>query len=78
MRKAEITLTGEAAAVVEAALRPETAKPLSRATVSMERVGEELRLAIEAEDTAALRAAINSYLRWAAVAAGVRESVSNE
>ena len=37
--------------------------------------GRSLVLRIEAEDTGALRAALNSYLRWADVASGVVREV---
>jgi tRNA threonylcarbamoyladenosine modification (KEOPS) complex Pcc1 subunit len=48
------------------ALSPEIKKPLtSRSIVSMEKKGRLLVLRVKARDTAALRTALNSYLRWA-------------
>ncbi len=51
--------------IVLAALEPETKTSIStRSRVKVQGEGSTLRLSIEATDTAALRAAVNSYLRW--------------
>ena len=50
------------------ALEPEMDHEVSRATVEIEAHGDELVVRVEAEDVVALRAAINSYLRWAKLA----------
>jgi len=55
-------------AIVFKALEPETKSPLtSRSRVRVEGKGKKLTLSFEAEDTSALRAAMNSYLRWIAL-----------
>jgi len=47
------------------ALEPETKTPPSpRSRVKVEGRGSSLILSFEATDTSALRAAVNSYLRW--------------
>jgi len=47
------------------ALKPETKTPPSfRSRVKVEGRGSSLILSFEATDTSALRAAVNSYLRW--------------
>jgi tRNA threonylcarbamoyladenosine modification (KEOPS) complex Pcc1 subunit len=47
------------------ALAPEAgAPPTSRAKTILEKKGEFLILKVEAEDTVALRATLNAYLRW--------------
>ncbi len=47
------------------ALKPETCSPASsRSKVKMIKEGNSLNLVFEAQDTSALRAAINSYLNW--------------
>ena len=57
------------AEAVRRALRPEEALPAStRCRASVQRRKNVLYLCVEAEDTAALRAALNSFLRWAIVA----------
>ena len=77
MRRATITLSGPDADVVYEALRPETGRDVPKARVSMHVVRNRLTLTIDAEDTGALRAAVNSYLRWADVAARVRREVTS-
>jgi len=47
------------------ALQPETkTAPAARSKVQVRGEGRNLILSFEAKDTSALRAAINSYLRW--------------
>lgn len=47
------------------ALKPEVKKPTSsRSRENLEKEGMFLILKIEADDTVALRAALNAYLRW--------------
>ena len=54
--------------VVLKALKPETEKPLtSRSRVQIKGKEKTLKLIFEAKDTSALRAMINSYLRWIAL-----------
>lgn len=51
------------------ALLPETRKPTtSRSRISIEGKDKTLIIRIETKDTSALRATLNSYLRWAALA----------
>ncbi len=54
--------------MLEAALRPESSRPLPRTEVSFREAADDLLLEIVAQDTTALRAALNSYLRWASTA----------
>jgi tRNA threonylcarbamoyladenosine modification (KEOPS) complex Pcc1 subunit len=64
--------------VVAEALLPEMSERIPRTKVSVERRAGEVAITIEADDQTALRAALNSYIRWANVAeetakeAGVR------
>jgi len=76
MRRATIVLSGPEAVVVYQALRPETGRDVPKARVSMRSARNRLTLTIDADDTSALRAAVNSYLRWADVAARVRREVT--
>ncbi len=47
------------------ALTPEANAPVTRrANVKLKKDGSELTLTVEADDTVALRATLNSYLRW--------------
>src|SRR2546426_1067477 len=56
-------------------LRPEPGRAVPKARVAMRSAPGRLPLTIDADDTGALRAAVNSYLRWADVAARVRHEV---
>lgn len=73
MRRATLTFTGPEVRVVQGALQPEAGREIPKARVTLRSVAGKLILTIDAEDTSALRAAVNSYLRWADVAARVRQ-----
>ena len=66
--KAQIRLEFDSEKQIETlldALTPEAeAPPTHRSTVKLDRDGCCLMLAVEAEDTVALRATLNAYLRW--------------
>jgi tRNA threonylcarbamoyladenosine modification (KEOPS) complex Pcc1 subunit len=71
----EFTFGGvrEAEAVLQS-LRPEKILPKStRCKVALSRRQSVLCLRVDAEDTAALRAALNSFLRWTMVAKNMIE-----
>ncbi len=76
MPRATITLEGPEAAVVRKALAPEAGRDVPKAKVTVAGSGRTVTITIEAEDTGALRAAVNSYLRWSDVAARVRGEVT--
>lgn len=46
------------------ALKPETKRPSHRSKVNIGRDGSFIILNVEAKDTVALRATLNTYLRW--------------
>ena len=77
MRRATITFAGPDARVVYESLRPEAGRDIPKARVSLRAARGRVTLRIDAEDTSALRAAVNSYLRWADVAARVRREVTS-
>lgn len=63
--------------VVLEALKPETrTPPTRRSKVQMKGEGNSLTLNFKASDTSALRAAINSYLRWILLTKTILESVT--
>ncbi len=76
MPRATITLEGPEASVVRQALAPEAGRDVPKARVSVSGTAKKVVITIEAEDTGALRAAVNSYLRWSDVAARVRGEVT--
>ena len=63
--------------IVLEALKPETrTPPTRRSKVQIKGEGNSLTLNFKASDTSALRAAINSYLRWILLTKTILESVS--
>ena len=77
MPRATITLEGPEAPVVRKALAPEAGRDVPKARVSVTGTGRTVSITVDAEDTGALRAAVNSYLRWTDVAARVRQEVTS-
>ena len=60
------------------ALKPETLSPPSRRSKAYVKVdGKTLILKFEAADTTALRAALNSYMRWIKLAVEILEFLEN-
>jgi tRNA threonylcarbamoyladenosine modification (KEOPS) complex Pcc1 subunit len=74
--RAVITYEGAGAGVIRDALRPEAGREIPRAQVSVHGEGDRVVIDVETDDTPALRAALNSYLRWAQVALDVSRAVS--
>ncbi|UCE73137.1 MAG: hypothetical protein JSV56_08850 [Methanomassiliicoccales archaeon] len=66
MKKAKITLkkSGRIADVVAKSLLPETERNIPRTHVDVQEDEDTIYIEIRANDVSALRAAINSYLRW--------------
>ena len=75
MPRATITFAGPDARILHGALGPETGRDIPKARVSMHAGTGRLTLTIDADDTSALRAALNSYLRWSDVALRVLREV---
>jgi len=66
--RAELRLRTESPDVVAGALSPETTETIPRTRVQVEALEGEVVIRIEADDNSALRAALNSYIRWTNVA----------
>ena len=61
----DIKLPKRAIDILLISLEPESKTPSSeRSTVKLSRTEDGIRLIVVANDTSALRAALNSYLRW--------------
>jgi tRNA threonylcarbamoyladenosine modification (KEOPS) complex Pcc1 subunit len=65
---ADLTVRTERPDVVAGALAPELAEKIPRTRIEVVKGDGEVRIHIEADDNNALRAALNSYIRWANVA----------
>jgi tRNA threonylcarbamoyladenosine modification (KEOPS) complex Pcc1 subunit len=66
--RAELIVKTERPDVVAGALSPELAEHIPRTKISVESRAGEVAITIEADDQTALRAALNSYIRWTNVA----------
>jgi len=66
--RAELTIRTRNAGVVLGALSPEMSERVPRTTVEVVAGEGEVTIKVEAEDLASMRAALNSYIRWADVA----------
>lgn len=66
--RAELTFRTLNADAVAGSLSPETAERIPRTRIEVERGEGEVTIRVEAQDLASLRAALNSYIRWANVA----------
>ncbi|HUL38996.1 MAG TPA: KEOPS complex subunit Pcc1 [Methanomassiliicoccales archaeon] len=68
MPSAVLSLTGPGASTVFGAISPEAGREIPRTKVQADLEGDRMVLRIEARDLPALRAALNSYLRWIKIA----------
>ncbi|MCJ7712990.1 hypothetical protein MUO66_00825 [Candidatus Bathyarchaeota archaeon] len=59
------------------ALKPETKKSGNRSKVNIDKDGSLIILNVEAKDTVALRAVLNTYLRWIGSAIDALEVITN-
>ena len=76
MMKACVRIQAEGAAgMLAEALSPESRDDVSRSEMTINEENGELVIRVEAEDIVALRAAINSYLRWTKLAIDTKEAI---
>ncbi len=73
--RATLTLRTEHAEVVSRALSPELTEKIPRTKVDVTTGDGEVVIGVDAEDLTALRAALNSYIRWSNVAEETAEEV---
>ena len=68
-----LEVQGAVAKAVEGALAVEAGGGLPRVSARLERTEDDLNVHLMSEDLPSLRAAINSFLRWASMAAEVAQ-----
>ncbi len=78
MYSASITLKGVDSDMLSRALGPELESGFNRAKIDLERSSDGLTLELKADDVNALRAAINSYLRWLKIIEELKDEVSDK
>jgi KEOPS complex subunit Pcc1 len=66
--RAELSVRTPYSKVIQGSLSPELGERIPRTSVEVEARDDEIVVRIEAEDQNALRAALNSYIRWMNVA----------
>ena len=62
MLSARLRIVSPDAGAIASSLKPEAGRELPRTTVGIERSGDTVLVSIDAKDTTAMRAALNSYL----------------
>ena len=72
---ARLSFLPEEAAYLKTVLGPEVEREVPKCYVTWVLDADEGHLVIEADDLGALRAALNSYMRWTYLALGVRKNV---
>ena len=79
MMRAEIRIIDpERSGFLAETLRPELTEELNRSTVKVVLKDSELTIHITAEDVVALRASMNSYLRWMKLALDTEVAIGGE
>jgi tRNA threonylcarbamoyladenosine modification (KEOPS) complex Pcc1 subunit len=68
-----LEVQGAVAKAVEGALAVEAGEGLPRVSTQLERIDDDLNIYLRSEDLPSLRAGINSFLRWASMAAEVAQ-----
>jgi len=77
MLSATLTISGERAGTIYGAISPEAGREIPRTKVAASLADGRVRLRIEATDLSALRAALNSYLRWIKIAEDMTQVVGD-
>jgi tRNA threonylcarbamoyladenosine modification (KEOPS) complex Pcc1 subunit len=72
----ELEVRGTVAQAVEGALSVEVGGGIPKVETKLTRTEDDLRVDLISEDLPSLRAAVNSFLRWAAMAAEVAENAA--
>ncbi|MDO9536840.1 MAG: KEOPS complex subunit Pcc1 [Thermoplasmata archaeon] len=76
MMRANVRIqAGKQANILARALKPEVSDDLSRNNLEVREDCGNLIINLEAEDLVALRAALNSYLRWTKLAIDTNEAI---
>jgi len=74
----ELEVQGTVARAVEGALSVEADGGIPKVEARLTRTDEDLRVDLVSEDLPSLRAAVNSFLRWAVMAAEVAEDAEDD
>jgi KEOPS complex subunit Pcc1 len=75
MLRAELRVRSPFASTILTSISPEAGREIPRTKVKTGLEGDEVVLRMEATDLAALRAALNSYLRWMDIAEDMSKTI---
>ncbi|QLH75367.1 MAG: hypothetical protein HPY73_07925 [Methanomassiliicoccales archaeon] len=75
MLRAVLKVETPFADTILASLTPEAGREIPRTKVHAEREGGAVVLRVEATDVSAMRAALNSYLRWMVIAENMSKTI---
>jgi KEOPS complex subunit Pcc1 len=75
MLRAELRVRSPFANTILSSISPEAGREIPRSKVVTGLEGDEVVLRVEATDLAALRAALNSYLRWMDIAEDMSKTI---
>jgi KEOPS complex subunit Pcc1 len=75
MLRAELRVRSPFASTILTSISPEAGREIPRTKVETGLEGDEVVLRVEATDLAALRAALNSYLRWMDIAEDMSKTI---
>jgi KEOPS complex subunit Pcc1 len=77
MLRASLRITTAHADTILSSLSPEAGREIPRTKISLGRDGNDLVLGVEAADLSAMRAALNSYLRWMVIAEDMSNTIGD-
>jgi len=75
MFRATLTVSSPFASNVADAIGPEAGREIPRTRAEVCHSGDHMTLTLDADDISALRAALNSYIRWMSIAEKMSETV---
>lgn len=75
MFRATLTVRSPFASNVADAIGPEAGREIPRTRAEVSHADDRMTLALDADDLSALRAALNSYIRWMSIAEKMSETV---
>jgi KEOPS complex subunit Pcc1 len=77
MFRATLTVRSPHASHMAQAIGPEAGREIPRTRAEVRQAEEDMTLVLDADDLSALRAALNSYVRWMTIAERISETVGD-
>ncbi|OPY31484.1 MAG: Transcription factor Pcc1 [Methanomassiliicoccales archaeon PtaU1.Bin124] len=77
MLRATLRVQTANAATILTSISPEAGREIPRTKVRVDQDGQDVVLSVEANDLSAMRAALNSYLRWMVIAEDMSNTIGD-